>query len=54
VHAVAVARRHLQDQLNTIDRRRSARVARRFAAHLAIEFPAVFTFVTAPAPSATT
>jgi transposase len=47
---VAVARGHLQNQLNTlIDRPGSAHVARRFAAHLAIEFPAVFTFLLEPA-----
>ena len=48
-HGVAVARGHLQNQLNAlIDRPGGAHVARRFAAHLAIEFPAVFTFLLEP------
>jgi transposase len=48
-HGVAIARGHLQNQLNAlIDRPGSTRVARRFAAHLAIEFPAVFTFLLEP------
>jgi transposase len=48
-HGVAVARGHLQNQLNAlIDRPGAARVARRFAAHLAVEFPAVFTFLLEP------
>jgi transposase len=48
-HGLAVARGHLQSQLNAlIDRPGAARVARRFAAHLAIEFPAVFTFLLEP------
>ena len=48
-HGVAIARGHLQNQLNAlIDRPGSAGVARRFAAHLAIEFPAVFTFLLEP------
>jgi transposase len=48
-HGVAVARGHLQNQLNAlIDRPGSTHVARRFAAHLAIEFPAVFTFLLEP------
>jgi transposase len=48
-HGVAVARGHLQNQLNAlIDRPGSAHIAQRFAAHLAIEFPAVFTFLLAP------
>jgi transposase len=48
-HGVAVARGHLQNQLNVlIDRPGAAHVARRFAAHLAIEFPAVFTFLLEP------
>src|SRR4029453_17947744 len=38
-HGVAVARGHLQNQLNAlIDRLGVAHVARRFAAHLAVEF----------------
>jgi transposase len=46
---VAIARGHLQNQLNTlIDQPGPSRVARRFAAHLAIEFPAVFTFLLEP------
>src|SRR5262249_53244624 len=45
-HGLAVARGHLQNQLNSlIDR---PRVARRFAAPLAVEFPAVFTFLLEP------
>lgn len=48
-HGVAVARGHLQNQLNgLIDRPGAARVARCFAAHLAVEFPAVFTFLLEP------
>jgi transposase len=48
-HGVAVARGHLQNQLNAlIDRLGVAHVARRFAAHLAVEFPAVFTFLLEP------
>jgi len=49
VHGVAVARGHLQNQLNLlIDRPGRRRVAQNFAAHLAIEFPAVFTFLLEP------
>jgi transposase len=48
-HGVAVARGHLEHQLNAlIDRPGPRRVARNFAAHLAIEFPAVFTFLLEP------
>jgi transposase len=48
-HGVAVARGHLQNQLNVlIDRPGARRVARLFATHLAIEFPAVFTFLLDP------
>jgi transposase len=48
-HGVAIARGHLQNQLNVlIDRPGTAHVARRFAAHLATEFPAVFTFLLEP------
>jgi transposase len=48
-HGLAVARGHLQNQLNAlIDRPGPARLARRFAAHLAVEFPAVFTFLLEP------
>jgi transposase len=48
-HGVAVARGHLLSQLNAlIDRPGSARLARNFATHLAIEFPAVFTFLLEP------
>jgi transposase len=48
-HGVAIARGHLQNQLNAlIDRPGAVRVARRFAAHLAVEFPAVFTFLLEP------
>ena len=46
---VAIARGHLENQLNVlIDRPGTARVARRFATHLATEFPAVFTFLLEP------
>jgi transposase len=48
-HGVAVARGHLQNQLNVlIDRPGRRRVAQNFATHLAIEFPAVFTFLLEP------
>jgi transposase len=48
-HGVAIARGHLENQLNAlINRPGAAHVARRFAAHLAIEFPAVFTFLLEP------
>lgn len=48
-HGLAVARGHLESHLNRlIDRPGSARVARLFAAHLAVEFPAVFTFLLDP------
>ena len=48
-HGVAVARGHLQNQLNAlIDRPGRRRVAQNFATHLAIEFPAVFTFLLDP------
>jgi transposase len=48
-HGLAVARGHLQNQLNTlIDQPGPRRVAQRFATHLAIEFPAVFTFLLEP------
>jgi transposase len=48
-HGVAVARGHLEHQLNAlINRPGSRRVTRNFAAHLAIEFPAVFTFLLEP------
>lgn len=48
-HGVATARGHLQNQLNAlIDRPGTAHIARRFASHLAIEFPAVFTFLLDP------
>lgn len=53
-HGVAIARGHLENQLNTlIDRPGRRRVAQRFAAHLAIEFPAVFTFLLDPTIDAT-
>jgi transposase len=46
---LAIARGHFESHLNAlIDRPGSARVARNFAAHLAIEFPAVFTFLLDP------
>jgi transposase len=48
-HGLAVARGHLHNQLNAlIDRPGTRRVARHFAAHLAVEFPAVFTFLLEP------
>lgn len=48
-HGVAVARGHLHNQLNAlIDRPGTRRVAQKFAAHLAIEFPAIFTFLLEP------
>lgn len=48
-HGLTVARGHLHNQLNTlIDRPGGRRVARNFAAHLAVEFPAVFTFLLEP------
>jgi transposase len=48
-HGVAVARGYLQNQLNLlIDRPGRRRVAQNFATHLAIEFPAVFTFLLEP------
>jgi transposase len=48
-HGVAVARGHLENQLNAlIDRPGPRRVVQNFAAHLAIEFPAVFTFLLEP------
>ena len=48
-HGVAVAHGHLQNQLNVlIDQPGRRRIARNFAAHLAIEFPAVFTFLLEP------
>lgn len=48
-HGLAVARGHLQNQLNAlIDRPGPRRLAQLFAAHLAVEFPAVFTFLLEP------
>lgn len=48
-HGLAVARGHLQNQLDAlIDRPGAAHGARCFAAHLAVEFPAVFTFLLEP------
>jgi transposase len=48
-HGLAVARGHLQNQLNAlIDQPTRRRVVQNFAAHLAIEFPAVFTFLLEP------
>ena len=53
-HGVAVARGHLEHQLNRlIDDPGPARVAQVFARHLAIEFPAVFTFLLDPQIDAT-
>ena len=46
---LAIARGHLENQLNAlIDHPGPTPVARRFAAHLAVEFPAVFTFLLEP------
>lgn len=48
-HGLAVARGHLHNQLNAlIERPGTRRVARHFAAHLAVEFPAIFTFLLEP------
>jgi transposase len=48
-HGLAVARGHVQNQLNAlIEHPGTRRVARHFAAHLAVEFPAVFTFLLDP------
>ncbi len=48
-HGLTVARGHLQNQLNAlIDRPGARRVAQHFAVHLAVEFPAVFTFLLEP------
>lgn len=48
-HGLTVSRGHLINQLNAlIDRPGPRRVARAFAAHLAVEFPAVFTFLLEP------
>ena len=53
-HGVAVARGHLENRLNRlIDQPGGRRVAQQFAAHLAIEYPAVFTFLLDPAIDAT-
>ncbi len=51
---VAVARGHLQNQLNRLlDMPRLSQPAARLAAHLATEFPAVFTFLLDPSIEAT-
>lgn len=51
---VAVARGHLLNRLNTlIDDPGPADVAERFANHLSVEFPAVFTFLFDPSVDAT-
>jgi transposase len=48
-HGRAVARGHLQNQLNGLIEQPGPRViAQSFAAHLAVEFPAIFTFLLAP------
>jgi transposase len=53
-HGVAVARGHLENRLNRlIDQPGRRHIAQRFAAHLAIEYPAVFTFLLDPAIDAT-
>jgi transposase len=53
-HGVDVARGHLENRLNRlIDQPGGRRIAQRFAAHLAIEYPAVFTFLLDPAIDAT-
>jgi transposase len=47
---LAIARGHLQNQLNAlIERPGPRRIVQNFANHLAIEFPAVFTFLLEPA-----
>ena len=51
---VAIVRGHLEHRLNAlIDRPGRRRVAQRVAGHLAIEYPAVFTFLLDPAIDAT-
>ncbi len=53
-HGIAIAPGHLENRLNRlIDQPGGRRVAQRFAAHLAIEYPAVFTFLLDPAIDAT-
>ena len=53
-HGVAVARGHLETRLNAlIDGVPTVPAAQRLAAHLAIEFPAVFTFLWEPGLDAT-
>jgi len=53
-HGVAVARGHLENRLNRlIDQPGHRHVAQRFAAHLAIEYPAIFTFLLDPMIDAT-
>ena len=48
-HGLAVARGHLETRLNAlIDHPGPQRIAQKFAAHLALEFPAVFTFLLEP------
>ncbi|MGH8725571.1 MAG: IS66 family transposase [Burkholderiales bacterium] len=48
-HGRAVARGHLLNHLNgLLDRPGRRRVAQKFAAHLAVEFPAIFTFLLEP------
>jgi transposase len=48
-YGVAVARGHLQNQLNLlIDQPGRRRVVQNFATHLAVEFPAIFTFLLEP------
>jgi transposase len=53
-HGVAVARGRLENRLDAlIDDPGPARLAQRFATHLAVEFPWVFTFLLDPAIDAT-
>lgn len=53
-HGVAVARGHLENRLNALIEDPGAhRGAQRLAGHLAVEFPAVFTFLLAPTVDAT-
>lgn len=48
-HGLAVARGHLQNQLNAlIEHPGDRQIAHSFAAHLAVEYPATFTFLLAP------
>jgi transposase len=53
-HGIAVARGHLENRLNRlIDQPGGRPIAQRLAAHLAIEYPALCTFLLDPAIDAT-